>query len=105
MNRSISLFIVAILILFRPTPGSAQGDLRAYESYLQSAAALEAKQQIDAAGELYARAVDSAPSRTERVEAWLAWAGVLSRNPGSGKVAQRRTGKAEALYTLALSQG
>lgn len=104
INRSIYLPIVTILIFLRPAPGSAQGDLRAYNSYLQSAAALEAKRQIDTAGEHYSRAVDAAPSRTERVEAWLAWAGLLSRNPGSGEMARRRTGKAEALYTSALSQ-
>ncbi len=97
INRSIYLPIVTILIFLRPAPGSAQGDLRAYNSYLQSAAALEAKRQIDTAGEHYSRAVDAAPSRTERVEAWLAWAGLLSRNPGSGEMARRRTGKAEAL--------
>ena len=107
MSRLSSLLItgVAVLMLFFPAPGSAQGDLRAYNSYLQSAAALEAKRQIDTAGEHYSRAVDAAPSRTERVEAWLAWAGLLSRNPGSGEVARQRASKAETLYTTILSQG
>jgi tetratricopeptide (TPR) repeat protein len=107
MSRSSNIFLVATVALtfFRPAPGSAQGDLHAYNSYLQSAASLEAQRQIDVAGELYARAVGAAPSRTERVEAWLAWAGLLSRNPGSGEVARQRASKAEALYTSALSQG
>ncbi|HEV8581723.1 MAG TPA: hypothetical protein VGX68_21860 [Thermoanaerobaculia bacterium] len=75
-----------------------------YRSYMGSAASLEGLQQVERAAGTYAHAVTTASSKQEAVEAQLAWAGLLSRNPGSGNEAGGRAEKADELYQSALEE-
>jgi tetratricopeptide (TPR) repeat protein len=86
-----------------PTSATSNANDAAYQSYMVSAAALEGRPDIGPATKLYERAADVAPSNAKRAEAWLGWAGLLSRRPGQGQEAERRKKQAEDLYHLALA--
>ncbi len=105
MNRTLRSFAILFFVASSRL-AAGQVESPAYSANLQSASRLAEEKRVEEAVAKYAKAAQVAPSERDKVEVWLAWAGLLSRNlgeEGEGTTA-RRAAQAEEMYRSAISE-